>query len=346
MAVQFELQKKLGSGHFGEVWLAADTGLNVVRAVKLILPDKVPNPDNLFCEAQILKAAEHPNVVCVEETGTMGDGRIYLAMEYLPKGSLDDEAKGAYVELSRAKALMIDVLRGLEHAHLQGILHRDIKPANILIGESSEGKLSDFGLAVPIGGDLDVLGVKQYAYILHLAPEVWEKDEYSIRSDIYACGVTLYRLVNGDSYLPILSSPSEISAQIIKGKFPDRTQYREFVPRPLRMIINKAMHVEPSKRYTSAQEMRHALEQVIVEKNWQEKILPNGIQWTCGWSRKCYEVKRNCGRDNKWNVIVQKGRSKNSLRRMNALCEEGLSKQGAEQVTRRILQNFVLGRLD
>ncbi len=84
MAVGFDFKERLGAGHFGEVWRVIDTGLNAERALKLILPTKVPNPANFFHEAQVLKAAEHPNLVKVEDTGTMADGRIYVAMEYLP----------------------------------------------------------------------------------------------------------------------------------------------------------------------------------------------------------------------------------------------------------------------
>src|SRR3990167_9902400 len=132
----------------------------------------VLNKQNFFQEAQLLKAVEHPNIVRVHETGQLTDGRLYVAMEYLSKGSLEDEAKGNFIPLTRAKRLMIDVLRGLDYAHSQGVIHRDIKPANILIGDSGEGKLSDFGLAIPAGLDLRGLGVKNYAYTLHLAPEV------------------------------------------------------------------------------------------------------------------------------------------------------------------------------
>ncbi len=86
MATSFDLKERLGSGHFGEVWRAIDVGLNTVRALKLIPPSRVFNPKNLYHEAQVLKSAEHPNVVRVEDTGTMADGKIYIAMEYLPKG--------------------------------------------------------------------------------------------------------------------------------------------------------------------------------------------------------------------------------------------------------------------
>jgi serine/threonine protein kinase len=187
------------------------------------------------------------------------------------------EARGTYVLLTRAKRLIIDVLRGLEHAHEQAIIHRDIKPANILIGDRREGKLSDFGLAIPIGFDMKALGMKDYAYTLHLAPEIHGPQDYSVLSDIYACGMTLYRLVNGDSVLPPLPPPAA-HAQALLGKFPDRSIYREFVPRPLRSIVNKALNVDPVRRFQSAAEMRHAIEQVTVEKNWSEKTLHDGMQ--------------------------------------------------------------------
>ena len=135
-------------------WEPTDIGLNIDRAVKLIPPDKVPDTTNFFREAQTLKAAEHSNVVRVSDTGKFGDGRIYVAMEYLPKGSLEDEASGAYVDLTRAKRLMIDMLRGLEHAHSVGILHRDIKPDNFLVAPDGTLKLTDLGLSKGYGSPL------------------------------------------------------------------------------------------------------------------------------------------------------------------------------------------------
>src|SRR6266705_2962359 len=103
MPQRFHYQRRLGAGHFGEVWLVTDLGLGAERAVKLIPPNKVLNPTNFFQEAQILKAVEHPNIVRVHETGTMADGRLYVSMEFLPRGSLEDEAGGAPLPLTRVK---------------------------------------------------------------------------------------------------------------------------------------------------------------------------------------------------------------------------------------------------
>ena len=120
MAGAFDFLERLGAGHFGEVWRVIDTGLNAERALKVIPSSKVLDPSNFFHEAQTLKAVEHANIVKVEETGELAGDRIYVAMEYLPRGSLEDEAKGTGIELTRAKRLMVDVLRGALSGKLDG----------------------------------------------------------------------------------------------------------------------------------------------------------------------------------------------------------------------------------
>ena len=112
--------------------------------MKLISRNKI-HAENVFHEAAILQAAQHPNVVRIFGTGEWDADSIYIAMEYLPKGSLEDEAKGAYVDLTRARKIMIDVLRGLEHLHQNNILHRDLKPGNILIDDGTMPKSQILG---------------------------------------------------------------------------------------------------------------------------------------------------------------------------------------------------------
>ena len=340
MASSFDFKKRLGSGHFGEVWLAVDTGLNWECAVKCIPPDKLINKDNFYQEAQVLKVAEHPNIIKVTETGAFHDKRIYVVMEYLKRGSIEDEAAGGFVYLSRARRLMVDVLRGLEYAHSKNIIHRDIKPANILVGNSDEGVLSDFGLAFQDIATVDLTSVKQYQYLLHLAPEVKKFQDYTKLSDVYACGMTLYRLVNGDNYLPTLA-PHDARSLAIRGKFPDRSKYRDFIPQNIRTLINRALNIDPTKRFQSASEMRHALERIAIHADWIESRTTSGKQWTCEKCAIKYMVQKDKSPNGTWVVTFSKGKSISKMRRVNEFCASGLSSSEASAMTREALQDVV-----
>lgn len=274
----------------------------------------------------------------------MADGRLYVAMQFLQRGSLEDESRGSYVVLSRTRRLMIDVLRGLDWAHGKSILHRDIKPANILIGDDNRGVLSDFGLAVKLGPKGTGLSVRDYAYAAHKAPEIGDSGKYSIASDIYACGVTLYRLVNGDSYLPALPI-TEMLRGAARGLFPNRDKYREFVPRQLRLVVNKAMSVKPTERYPTAEAMRRALESVPIYMNWDEKELPNGICWKGTWKDTLFCVEKIRTGKARWSVIVKRGKSASSARRLTDLCVADVAESVASRSARRILQGLVTGNL-
>ena len=344
MTVSFDFKKRLGSGYFGEVWHAIDTGLNAECALKCIPRDKVINQDNFFQEAQVLKAAEHANIVHVKDTGELADGRIYVAMEYLKNGSLEDEASGGLIKLSRARQLMIDLLRGLQYAHSQKIVNRDIKPANILIGDAKEGKLSDFGLALPDFSKLNLSSVKQYQYILHLAPEVATFTDYDFLSDIYACGVTFYRLVNGDNYLPAVP-PSVARSMALSGQFPDRNKYRSFIPKSFRQVINTALNVDPSARYQSAEEMRRAIERLVACIDWEEDIVSSGTRWR-GENSKAHEILLYEDSSSKtWGVEVKRGRAYSSLRRVTDQCKAGLKQAEALKFASKLMQDHVTGKV-
>ncbi len=337
MATSFDFLKRLGSGYFGEVWHALDTGLGCEVALKCIPPDKIINSTNLHQEAQTLKASEHANIVKVTETGTLADGRVYVSMEYLPKGSLEDEASGALLGLPRAKRLMIDVLRGLGHAHRKGIVHRDVKPANIMIGNSNEGKLSDFGLAVPDIASVDASQFKQYQYRLHLAPEVRGFNDYTALSDVYACGITLYRLINGDTYLPSIDLAEE-ARRAKCGEFPPRDTYRDFVPVSLRKVINKAMSVDPADRYQSADDMRHALEQQRLLVGWQERRSLRGTIWVGeGVTGRKFRLSLSKNKLGNWDIEFKTTRH-GKLRRVICDCHKDLTVAKGSQMAGRILQ--------
>jgi len=105
------------------------------------------------------------------------------------------------------------------------------------------------------------------------------------------------------------------------------------------------MAIDPLKRFQTAEEMRHALEQLNICMNWHEKTLSDGTRWVSGWDKKCYEVVRIRASNNKWSITTRKGSSRKKLRRTTALCYNDLTKAKALQITKRVLQDYVLGKV-
>ncbi|HEX7841649.1 MAG TPA: serine/threonine-protein kinase, partial [Kofleriaceae bacterium] len=143
---EYRLVKALGRGSMGQVWLAHDTVLDRLVAVKFIaeLPARDAARQRFLTEARAAARVQHPNITAVYRVGEIGP-RPYLISEYVRGGSLDQLARP--VAWPRLLEIAIGLARGLAAAHRQGVLHRDLKPANAILSETGEVKLLDFGLA-------------------------------------------------------------------------------------------------------------------------------------------------------------------------------------------------------
>lgn len=347
MLDKFSPIRRLGQGSFGEVWLVNDLSVDAERAVKIVPLAFVPNPENYFQEAQLLKAAEHQNVVRVHYA-ECDEENLYVVMEYLPAGSLERLITGGPLRLTTAKRIGIDVLRGLQHAHSRpnargrGILHKDVKPGNILLGGHGEAMLSDFGLAERPGETGD--GPDMF-YGPHGAPELHAGLEFTAASDIYATGVTIYRIVNGDNYLPALSRDA-MEQRIQAGRYPDRARYRAYVPRALRTVINKAMSLDPVNRYETAEAFQKALEQIPLYVDWFEYPLGvSGHLWRAETEGLAYQVELEIVSPKEASVVLRKGRSFDTLRRQSKQCRSGLVDLKAKQIASDVLQGIVTGKV-
>ena len=158
--------------------------------------------------------------------------------------------------------------RGVEALHARGVLHRDLKPANLLIGEDGRIKVSDFGLACEAGKSA---GAPPFGYTEHLPPEALAGHGAieTAGGDVYALGVTLYRLLNDDGMMRAVAAPgADIRGLIAGGKYPDRNEWQPHLHDRLRRVGRKAMHGDPSRRYSSASELRHALEGARPKVSW------------------------------------------------------------------------------
>lgn len=337
---KYEFKKEISKGEFGRVFLVRDKTLDADRAIKIIPKNNILNKNNLFQEAQILNGLQHPNIVEVYEAGEFNNDHIYIAMEYLEKGSLGNETMSGYVDLSRARKVMISILRGLEYSHSKKIIHHDIKPNNILIS-GIEAKLSDFGLAKFFNQP----SVKSYGP--HTSPEVILGKNYDFLSDIYSCGVTLYRMINGDSFFNIMqfSSAMHLRAAVLNGSFPDRSMYRDFVHKPMRAFVNKSMNIDPIKRFQTVNEMRKALEAIeVLPINWRETKSKNGSIWRGCLKNKLLVVSQEKDQSSKFSMKLSQGSSNDKLRVVHKFDKNNLSEIEAKKYLCSIMQSFVSGK--
>ncbi|OHB48881.1 MAG: hypothetical protein A2Y10_11370 [Planctomycetes bacterium GWF2_41_51] len=192
---KYEIQKKLGSGHFSTVYLARDTTLDAIKAIKVI---DVKDPESIMRkldEAQLSYRCQHKHIVKINTAIPIRNieslSKIILDMEYIEKGSIEDYMKDNFVSVIEAVKYMREVLFGLEFAHCNGVLHHDIKPGNIMLGRTG-AKLADFGLATLIEKDTKEF---EYGYYPHYAPERLLQKKVSIETDIYALGLTFFRIL-------------------------------------------------------------------------------------------------------------------------------------------------------
>lgn len=267
----YQQRRQLGAGHFGQVWLEEDLALGRLCAAKYLDPARLAGGG--FDEAKAMLNAEHDHVVRIYaadlEQVTPGGAPVpVIRMEYLPEGSLQDRHGGNPAPVGDAVRAIEDAARGVEALHSRGALHRDLKPGNLLIADDGRIKISDFGLACPVAA---AGGAPPWGYVQHLPPEAVKAGTGidSVAGDIYALGVTAYRLLNGDDMLNAALPPGgDLHQRIAAGKYPDRNRWQPYVHDPLRRVVRRAMHADPAKRYPSASEMRHALEQVRPAVSW------------------------------------------------------------------------------
>ena len=201
----YQLERMLGEGGMGQVWLAARAdGLYQRRvALKLLRPGLAdPNLRLRFTrERQILALLEHPHIARLLNAGISTDGQPYLALEYVEGEPITDYCRAHDLPLAARLQMFFQVCDAVSHAHANLIVHRDLKPSNIMVTPAGEARLLDFGIAKLLDTEIpsiDLTRTGLRAFTLHYAaPEQVRGEPVTTMTDVYSLGVVLYELLAG-----------------------------------------------------------------------------------------------------------------------------------------------------
>jgi serine/threonine protein kinase len=238
-------------------------------------------------------------VVQVYHIEELPDGEsIRFCMALCPGGSLQTAFEAGPMTLPAIRKAGTEVLMGLNALHARQMLHRDIKPGNILIDVEGVAKLGDFGL---VTDDL-ILGYgSQAGYYDHIAHEVWLGGGTSARSDVWAFGMTLFRLLHGKAWYEEAPAPQTV---IAGGGFADTLKWLPHVPKSWRRVIRKMLNDDPAGRYQTSGQAFGALSRLPVAPVWSATVTANLVRWEqlSKTRRNVVEWKRHSPRKHEWSA--------------------------------------------
>jgi beta-lactam-binding protein with PASTA domain/predicted Ser/Thr protein kinase len=260
---RYKVVSRLGAGGMADVFLAEDQQLGRKVALKLLHRRFAEDPgfvERFRREAQAAAGLQHPNVVGVYDRGAY-DGTYYIAMEYLPGRSLKQLIREeAPLDPVRAIDITIQILKAARFAHRRGVIHRDLKPHNVIVDDSDQAKVTDFGIARAGASDMtetgSIMGTAQY-----LSPEQAQGHAVSAASDLYSVGVVLYEMLTGRVPFDAESAVTIALKHVSEAPPPIRVQ-NPAVPPELEQVVLWTLNKNPADRPQDAQQLINALEQV------------------------------------------------------------------------------------
>src|SRR5437588_4407552 len=266
---EYEIERLLGKGSIGKVYLARHRRIGRRVALKIIRPehrfddeaDRVEFRRRVQREAELCASLQPPNVVTLFEAGYEDDVIAFLATEYVEGESLQARLKKTRpLPLDDALRIGADVLRALAYAHSKGVIHRDIKPGNIIIATTGEAKIADFGVARPVNSSLtgtnSLLGTPNY-----MSPEQVKSSPITPRADLFSAGVVLYAMLTG--LKPFAAADiSGILYNVVNLDPPPTDKLNPTIPRAVGRLVAKLLAKAPLARYPSAADALADIERI------------------------------------------------------------------------------------
>ncbi|MGV0635741.1 sensor domain-containing protein [Mycolicibacillus trivialis] len=261
----YRIERILGSGGMGSVYLAAHPTLPRYDALKVLSAELSRDADfraRFIREADVAAALSHPQIVAVHNRGQTDDGQLWIAMQFVDGTDADAALRAGTMTPLRAVHIVREVAKGLDFAHANNVIHRDIKPANFLLsgpaGDQERVLLGDFGIARA----LDDVGLTAtgsvMATIAYAAPEVLAGSPIDGRADIYSLGCTLFRLLTGKPPFATTNGPAAQMMAHLQAAPPRVTDAVPSLPAALDDVIAVAMAKDPARRFRSASDLAEA----------------------------------------------------------------------------------------
>jgi len=270
---RYRVTRELGRGAMGVVYEAEDPMLGRRVAIKTISLDLAPPAGDsgsyqrrFLAEARAAASLSHPGIVVVYDVGQDADsGQLYIALEYLVGETLDRrlEREGP-VDWREALKTTVQMAQGLVHAHSRQVIHRDIKPANVMVLESGEVKILDFGIAKLPAAHL-TSGAETFGSPSYMSPEAALEEALDSRSDLFSLGAVLYELLTGERAFDGTSIPA-ILTRVAYEDPPAPSHKDPTLPPELDLVLARALAKQPGDRYQSGQELAEDLEDVLARR--------------------------------------------------------------------------------
>ena len=265
----YQIVAPLGEGGMAAVYKAYQPGMERYVALK-VLPRNYADDAQFLArfqrEAKLLAQLQHPHILPVFDFG-QAEGYTYIVMPFIQSGTLTDQLKGSPVPLARIRQIITQVGEALNYAHARGMIHRDIKPSNILIDESGNCLLTDFGLArmvedaVNLTSTGTIMGTPAY-----MSPEQGSGSKIDARSDIYSLGVVLFEMATGR--VPYQAeTPIAVVFKHVQDPLPPARSINPDLPEAVELVILKSLAKNPEDRYQTAADMVRAIQAAIPESH-------------------------------------------------------------------------------
>ena len=273
----YKILEKLGAGGQGTVYKAVDSKLGRTVVIKVLPEELLAKPANVKRferEARLASSLDHPNICTIFDLNEI-NGVHFIAMQYIAGRNVRQLVNGKPLQLESALSIVMQVADALAVAHAQGIIHRDIKAGNVMVNNTGQAKVLDFGLAKLLDDDaartsgihhteLTEVGIP-YGTATYAAPEQARGDRVDSRADIFSTGVLLYEMLTGTWPFKGKTAVDVRHAVLHEEPVPINEARKDPVPDRLQQILDRALKKNPRDRYQQISQFRDDLRAVVRE---------------------------------------------------------------------------------